>query len=118
MAQRPVASNLTSELPLAGDVDHLSPLPVLDPRLPGLVVLVDQRDPVAGTQAVVDAGDLELDVAELAAGVAVVLGACVELVDLLVRGVGDQHDLVDGECAGESLPSRGRRARLLARACR
>ena len=41
---------------LGGDVEHLSPAAVLDALLAGLVVLVDERYPVAGADAVVNTG--------------------------------------------------------------
>ena len=61
------------------------------PRLPfsmrsaaWLVVLLDQRYPVALADAVVDTGHLDFQFAEFAALCAVVLRAGVETVDLLV----------------------------------
>ena len=68
------------------------------------MVLVDHRDPVALADAVVDAGHLDFEVAEFAALCAVVLGAGVEPVDLLVGGVGDQRDLAWVVGLGERRP--------------
>ncbi len=68
------------------------------------MVLLDQRDAIAGADAVVHAVELYLDVAELSACEAVVLGAGVDALDLRVRCVGDQGDLADGERLGEACP--------------
>ena len=76
-----------------------------------LVVLVDHRHPVALADAVVDAGHRDFELAEFAALCAVVLGAGVEAVDLLVRGVGDQRDLARSGGLGERRPVLRRRAR-------
>jgi hypothetical protein len=51
------------------------------------VVLVDHGYAVACADAVVDAGDLDFEIAEFAALGAVVLRAGVQAVDLLVGGV-------------------------------
>jgi len=52
----------------AGDVRGLAPrVPFSIRSTPGLVVLVDQCDPVALADAVVDAGNRDFEVAEFAA---------------------------------------------------
>ena len=79
-----------------GDVEDFSLAAVLDRARSWLVVLLDHRYPVALADAVVDAGYLDLEIAEFAALCTVVLGAGIEPVDLLVRGVGDQRDLAIG----------------------
>jgi hypothetical protein len=67
-----------------GDVEDFSLAAVLDALLPWLVVLLDHCYSVALADAVVDAGHLDFQFAELAALCAVVLCAGVETVDLLV----------------------------------
>jgi len=69
-----------------------------------LVVLLDHCYPVALADAVVNAWHLDFQLAELAALCAVVLGAGVEAVDLLVGGVGDQRHLADRVVLGELRP--------------
>ena len=77
-------SNSMSASP-AGVMSRTSPrLPFSIRCLPRLVVRLDERDPVALADAVVDAGYLDLQVSEFAALCAVVLGTGVEAVDLLV----------------------------------
>ena len=73
--------------------------------LPWRAVLGGERDEVAFAQAVVDAGERDLAVAEFAALGAEVLGAGVEPVDLRVGGVCDQRDLADVALLGESDPA-------------
>jgi hypothetical protein len=75
---------LDKDATAGGDVEHLAATAVLDAFLAGLVVLIDERYPVAGADAVVDAWHLDLCLAEFAALGAEVLGAGVEAVDLLV----------------------------------
>ena len=86
------------------DVEDLAAAAVLDPLDAGLVVLVDQRYAVALADAVVDAGHLDLQLAEFAALGAEVLRAGVEPVDLLVGGVGDQRDLAGVVGLGQRRP--------------
>ena len=75
---------LDKDAAAGGDVEHLAATAVLDALLAGLVVLVDERYPVAGAHTVVDAWHLDLPVAEFAALCAEVLRASVQAVDLLV----------------------------------
>ena len=75
---------LDQHLPGGGDVEDFAVAAVLDALRAWLVVLLDHRHAVALADAVVNAGHLDLQLAELAALGAVVLCAGVEAVDLLV----------------------------------
>ena len=82
----PTAGHVELDQYLAGggDVEDFAAAAVLDPLDAGLAVLVDQRDPVALADAVVDAGNRDFEIAEFAALCTEVLGAGVEPADLLV----------------------------------
>jgi hypothetical protein len=95
----PLASDVELEQHLAAlaDVEHFAASAVLDPLGAGLAVLLDHRHAIAGADAVVGTGHVDFQLAELAALCPVVLRTRVETVDLYVRCVGDQRDLLDRE---------------------
>jgi hypothetical protein len=82
----PTAGHVELDQHLAGrgDGEDFAAAAVLDPLDAGLVVLVDQRDPVALADAVVDAGHRDFELTKFAALCTEVLGAGVEPADLLI----------------------------------
>ena len=100
------AGDVELDLHLTGrcDVQDLALASVLDPRQARIAMLGDQRHAVALTDAVVHAGDLGLSVAEFAALEAMVLRPGVEPVDLHIRRIRDQRNLLDRVFHREACP--------------
>jgi Transposase DDE domain len=87
-----------------GDIEDRAATAVLDSFLTSLVVLIHEGDPVALTHAIMNAGDLDLQVAEFAPLSTVMLRAGVQARDLLVRRVWDQRYLADPMRVGDLRP--------------